>query len=142
MTKLALYEKKQGKRDILLSRYYRGDYVRMELLKTLVSVTLGSFLLVLAVIIYKAEYLIAEATRLDYISIGKTLLGMYIIIMVVFGILSVVGYTVKYNLSRKKLARYFRLLKRLRKMSNDERPQENEFFVSEENAGEEDTIQW
>ncbi len=141
MTKLALYEKKQGKEDIRLSKYYRGDFVRMELLKTLVSVTFGSLLLVVAAIIYKAEYLIAEATRLDYAAIGKTLLGMYIILMVIFSILSVVGYTVKYNMSRKKLAQYFRLLKRLRKMNSEEKPQENEFYLMNENAGEEDTMQ-
>ena len=40
MTKLAIYEKEDGKEDIRLGRYYRGDYVRYQLLKTIVAVLL------------------------------------------------------------------------------------------------------
>lgn len=39
MTKLALYERKEGKEDIKLSKYYRTDYVRLQVLKTVVAVT-------------------------------------------------------------------------------------------------------
>ncbi|MDF2593610.1 MAG: hypothetical protein K0S75_3076, partial [Clostridia bacterium] len=33
MTKLALYETKEGKEDIRLSKYYKTDYVRYQVIK-------------------------------------------------------------------------------------------------------------
>ena len=121
MTKLAIYEKEDGKEDIRLGRYYRLDYVRYQLLKTIVAVTCGYLILVLLTILYNMEYLIAEAVKLDYATIGRTMLGIYLILVLAFGGLACIGYTIKYNRSRKKLAKYYRMLKKLRTIYRDER---------------------
>ncbi len=121
MTKLAIYEKEDGKEDIRLGKYYRVDYVRYQMLKTLVAVTFGYLILVLLTILYNAEYLIAEAVKLDYAAIGRTLLGVYLVLVLVFVGLAGIGYTVKYNRSRKKLAKYYQMLKRLRTIYKEEK---------------------
>ena len=121
MTKLAIYEKEDGKEDIRLGKYYRLDYVRYQMLKTLVAVTFGYLILVFLTILYNAEYLIAEAVKLDYASIGRTMLGIYLILVLVFVGLAGIGYTVKYNRSRKKLAKYYQMLKRLRMIYKEEK---------------------
>jgi len=121
MTKLAIYEKEDGKEDIRLGRYYRLDYVRYQLLKTIVAVTFGYLILVLLTILYNVEYLIAEAVHLDYAAIGRTMLGIYLILLFTFGGLSCIGYTIKYNRSRKKLAKYYQMLKRVRKIYREEK---------------------
>jgi hypothetical protein len=41
MTKLAVYEKKDGKEDIHLSKYYKTDYVRYQVLKAIITSTIG-----------------------------------------------------------------------------------------------------
>lgn len=116
MTKLALYEKGEGKEDIKLGKYYRRDFVRLKLLQNVVAVTVG-YLLILGMIgAYKMEYLIREAVNLDYIGIAKTILGVYIILMTVYLMATMVGYSLYYNYSRKKLAKYFRMLRKLRSM--------------------------
>ena len=38
MTKLATYEEKEGKEDIKLSKYYKTDFVRLNILKTIMSI--------------------------------------------------------------------------------------------------------
>ena len=120
MTKLAIYEKKEGKEDIKLSKYFRRDYVRLHLIYNIIAVTIG-YLLVLALICaYQMEYLIKEAVRLDYIGIGKIILGIYIIILTVYIMASLVGYSLYYDRSRKKLAKYFRMLRRLRSIYQEE----------------------
>ena len=120
MTKLAIYEKKEGKEDIKLGKYFRRDYVRLKVLHNIVAVTLG-YLLVLAMIVaYRMEYLIKEAVTLDYIGIGKTVLGVYIIIVTVYTMATMVGYGLYYDYSRKKLAKYFRMLRRLRSLYQEE----------------------
>ena len=116
MTKLAIYEKSEGKEDIKLGKYFRRDYVRLKILHNIVAVTIG-YLLVLAMIVaYQMEYLIREAVNLDYIGIGKTILGVYIIIVTVYVMAAMVGYGLYYDYSRKKLAKYFRMLRRLRSL--------------------------
>ena len=120
MTKLAIYEKKEGKEDIKLSKYFRRDYVRLHLIYNIIAVTIG-YLLVLALICaYQMEYLIKEAVRLDYIGIGKIILGIYIIILTVYVMASLIGYSLYYDHSRKKLAKYFRMLRRLRSIYQEE----------------------
>lgn len=123
MTKLAIYEKKEGKEDIKLGKYFRRDFVRLKILHNIIAVTVG-YLLVLAMIIaYQMEYLIREAVNLDYIGIGKTILGVYIIVITIYVMTAMVGYGLYYDYSRKKLAKYFRMLRKLRSMYQEEEGQ-------------------
>jgi len=119
MHKLAYYEKSE-KRDFKLSRYYKNDYVRVNLLKSVASVTVGYLLILLLLGLYKSEYLIANAVNLAYKDIGMTILGVYVLILTVYVTGSLVGYSLYYNYSRKKLARYFNMLKKVKKISREE----------------------
>ena len=120
MTKLAIYEKKEGKEDIKLGKFFRRDFVRMKILQNLIAVTVG-FVLVLAMMVaYHMEYLIREAVNLDYIGIGKAILGAYVILVTIYLMAAMVGYSFYYDYSRKKLAKYFRMLRKLHSMYQEE----------------------
>ena len=120
MTKLAIYEKKEGKEDIRLGTFFRRDYVRLKILQNIVIVTIG-YLLVLGMIgAYQMEYLIKEAVNLDYIGIGRLILGIYVILITVYVMAALVGYGLYYDYSRKKLSKYFRMLRLLRNMYQEE----------------------
>jgi len=123
MTKLALYENKEGKEDISLSKYYKTDYVRFQVIKSIICATLGYVLTLGLLFMYKLEYIIKKAVVLDYKTIGMYVLGGYIIIIVIYGMGSLVGFAMKYDSSRKKLARYYKLLKRLNKIYKEEAPE-------------------
>jgi len=123
MTKLALYETKEGKEDIRLSKYYKTDYVRYQVIKSIIGATIAYVLILALIFLYQSEYLIAKAVSLDYKTIGTNILGIYIILVAVYGLGSGVGYSIKYDNSRKKLARYYKLLKRLNKIYKDETPE-------------------
>ncbi len=120
MTKLAIYENKEGKEDIRLSKYYKTDYVRYHTIKSLITASLGYALILVLIFLYKSEYIIREAITMDYKTIGIYILGFYIMIIAVYGLGSVVGYSIKYDKSRKKLGRYYKLLRRLSKIYNEE----------------------
>lgn len=119
MTKLAVYEKKEGKEDIYLSKYYKTDYVRFQILKSIISATVGYALILAMIALYKMEYLVKNAVSLNYELIGTYVLGFYIITITVYGLGTFLIYSIKYDASRKKLSRYFKLLKRLEKLYND-----------------------
>ena len=120
MTKLAIYEKKEGKEDIKLGKYFRRDYIRLKILHNIVAVTIGYLLVIAMIVAYQMEYLSREAVNLDYIGIGKTILGIYVIIVTVYVMAAMVGYGLYYDYSRKKLAKYFRMLRLLRSMYQEE----------------------
>ena len=120
MTKLAIYEKTEGKEDIKLGKYFRRDYVRLKVLHSIVWVTLGYLLVLAMVIAYQMEYLIREAVNLDYIGMGKIILGIYVIVITVYTMVAMVAYGLYYDYSRKKLAKYFRMLRRLRSLYQEE----------------------
>lgn len=120
MTKLAVYENKDGKEDIRLSKYFKTDYVRYQVIKSVICATIGYAIILGLIFMYKSEYFIKNAIVLDYKTLGSYILGFYIMIVAVYGLASIVGYSIKYDRSRKKLGRYFKLLKRLSKIYNEE----------------------
>ena len=120
MSRLAMYEQNEGKEDVRLSKYFRTDYVRLNVLKTVVAVTLGYLLILVLLIVYHSEYLIREAVTLDYKGMLLRYVGIYIIILVVYCSFAMIGYMLKYRTSRKKLAKYFRMLRRLRSLYREE----------------------
>lgn len=123
MTKLAVYENKEGKEDIHLSKYYKTDYVRYQAIKSVISATFGYLLILLMIGLYQMEYLIRNAVTHDYKTIGIYLLGFYIMVITVYGLGATVGYSMKYDASRKKLARYYKLLKLLNRIYKEETPE-------------------
>lgn len=120
MTKLTTYEQKEGKEDIHLSKYYKSDYVRLQILKTILASTMGYLLLLVIIAIYKAEFLIENAVTLDYKALFSVILGYYIIILTISIIVTLIGYSIKYDRSRKHLEVYYRMLKKLRLMYKEE----------------------
>lgn len=120
MTRLAIYEQTEGKEDVRISKYFQTDYVRLNVLKSVVAITIGYLLILLLLILYHSEYLIREAVTLDYRGMVTRYAGIYVIILAVYGALCMIGYMIKYRASRKKLAKYFRMLRRLRSLYREE----------------------
>lgn len=120
MTKIAMDEKGKLKEDIKLARYFQGDYIRLQALKTFVTGTLAFVLILAFVGVYKSEYLIEQAVVLDYPEIGKQILGWYIVLMSVLLIATILGYAIKYRLSHKRANRYFVMLRKLKHFYNVE----------------------
>ena len=106
MTKLAIYEKKDGKEDIKLAKYYKSDYARLQMLKTAVAVTIAFLCLVAVGVIYKMEFILNNALDIDYAMLGRKVLGIYLGVLSIYMILTALGYSMKYKASRKKLAKY------------------------------------
>ncbi|BCJ97619.1 hypothetical protein [Anaerocolumna chitinilytica] len=116
MTKLAAFEDGKGKEDIKISKYYKTDYVRYQVIKTAVSITLGYLLVLLLFGMYHAEYIISKIVTLNFVRIGQYLLGFYIILMAIYITGAFIGYSIKYDHSKKNLSRYYKLLKRLNRV--------------------------
>lgn len=114
MTKLALFEKKETRHALKIARYQERDYVRMQMWKMLVSVTVGYLCILILLAISQAEYLMNNATTLDYKEMFEIGIVVYIGVCLVYLILGLIYYLHNYRMARKHVKEYDRLLHRLR----------------------------
>lgn len=120
MSKLAIYEKGKGKEDIRASYYYKADYIRLNLLKTIVSTTCGFLLIVILALLYNAETFINEAMNINYQKMGGQILLVYIGLVAIYILCSFFIATNKYQKSRKNLSKYNKSLNELKEIYSRE----------------------
>ncbi len=120
MTKLAIYESKNSE-DIKLSKYYKGDYVRHNVLKTIISVTIAYVCILALILFYNLEGILEKIFELNYTILGIEIFVSYFVLVVMFGLFSYVVYTDKINKSRKNLTGYHRGLKSLSRMYEEDK---------------------
>jgi len=120
MTRLAVYEEKNGREDMEVANFFRSDYVRHEVLKTILAVTFGSLIVLVIAIAYHLEFILQNALDLNYRLLGKYILGAYLALLVIFIVITVIGYRIYYRISHKRLNRYYRLLTKVRQIEEKE----------------------
>lgn len=115
MTKMAVFEKREEEGALKITKYGRLDYVRMEVLKTLlrVSVGYGIFLGVLAV--YHMEFLIEQVAIMEFSFLIKKILMGYVGILIAYGAIGIVVYYMRHKKARRMVKEYDRRLHALRK---------------------------
>lgn len=123
MTHLAKCEKKENGESFNVMNFYKYDYIRYNLLKTVISVTIGYMLVIGLAALYQAEYLIANFVILDYKAIGTVVLGCYFALLLLYSVATIVGCALKYDKSRKEVGRYYKVLEALRKFYSKEKEQ-------------------
>lgn len=121
MTKIALFEKNEGKEDIKLDRYYRIDYISYQVVKTMVSVTIGYLLILLTAGIYRAEYIIDNITTLHYKTIGMYVLFIYLFLIILYSFITGIVSYFHYEKAKKKTKKYKKNLKTLHQFYKEER---------------------
>ena len=115
MFQLALYEKGKGKQDLKNVHYYKNDYVRLNILKSIICMSIGYIIILVMIAMYNLEYLIKNAVNLPYKSISLTAMGVYALLLALYILITVLIYSFRYDNSRKKVQRYFKYLKYLNK---------------------------
>lgn len=120
MNKLALFEQGKGKEDIRISRFYKTDFIRYNILNTIVSITIGYALLLVLIGVYNIEYLISKATELNYKGIAFNILSIYIVLVIAYVLYTITASSLRYKESRKRLVNYNKDLKGLWEIYRDE----------------------
>ena len=121
MTKMAIYEKNQGRRMIKTAKYYKGDYVALGVLKGTIATTIAYIIVFMMVIICNVEKIVANIDSIDYLQIGKTAVLYYVIALIVFSVISGIVCAYQYEKSRGGLKTYFSRLNKLERFYNKQR---------------------
>lgn len=120
MTKLALFEDHAGKEELKLDRYYRIDYIRYQVLKSALCVTLGYVLILLSVLVYQSEYIMDNITTIAYKTIGLYIVMIYLFILLFYSFITGIISYFHYERAKKKIKKYKKNLKTLRLLYEEE----------------------
>lgn len=113
MTKLASYESGEGKRNAAIGSYFRGDYIGVQVIKSVISVTIAFFILFGLYILYDFENFMLDIYKMDLFVFAKNVLMLYGGVVVGFALLTYAIYSYKYSKAKKSLKNYYNNLKKL-----------------------------
>lgn len=119
MTKMTSYEKGVGKKNIAIGKYFKGDYVGFQILKSIISVTISFLLIFCVYIFYHFEVVMLEIYKMDLVNIVKGMVILYLIISGVYGMFSYVLSAYQYDRAKKSLRVYYGNLRKLSQMYED-----------------------
>lgn len=120
MTKLASYEQKKGKKNIRISKYFRSDYLVMQILKTLLCTTIAYLLLLGLYMLYHLEEFTENLYQMDLVGFIQKIITLYGVFLVISCVLTYIIYSYRYVKARKSLKGFMNNLKKLN-AGNDER---------------------
>lgn len=116
MTKLASYEAHEGKKYLTVSRYFRSDYISLQLLKSFICGTFAFCIMAGMAVLYDLEGFMKNFYQTaDMIELVKEVGSVYLIMIGVYMLISYIVAAYQYNRSRQSLKTYYGNLKKLAK---------------------------
>lgn len=113
MTKMACYEADEGRKNVAVGSYFRGDYIGLQVIKSIVCGTIAFVMIFAMVIFYDFEVFMADIYKMDLLEFAKTAIIDYLIFIVAYAVISYGVYTYKYTKARRSLKMYYNNLKKL-----------------------------
>ena len=121
MTKMAIYEKNEGRRMLKTARYFKSDYIAFGILKTLITTSIAYIIMLIMYVLYNMESIIKDINKIDYTEVGTNLIIGYVAMIAVFSAIAFVVYGKQYDNSRNGLKRYFSRLNKLERFYNGQK---------------------
>ena len=91
----------------------------MNTLKTLIGVTVGFVLCFGLYLVLRAEYYMENIVGMDLMAFARNVLMYYVIVLVIFAVISIVFYGWKYTDTQKRVRWYYQDLKALAEMDEN-----------------------
>lgn len=113
MTKMASYEATEGKKNMEIGKYFRSDYIAIQVLKSIVSATICYAVCFALYIFYDFENFMQNIYKMDLVGFARDVLMYYAITVVAYSVVSYVIYSWRYAKAKKSLKCYYNNLKKL-----------------------------
>ena len=126
MTKLSSYEAGEGKKNMAIGSYFRGDYIGKEVVKSFIYGTIAYIIMFAVYIAYDFDIFMQDIYKMDLIEFGKNVGLLYAKLIVVYMLATYLVYHIRYKRSRRGLRIYYNNLRRLAVMYKKEQPQPRE----------------
>ncbi len=116
MTHMASYEANEGKENMAIGKYFRSDYITLQVMKAILCATISYAVCFCLYILYDFEVFMQNIYKIDLIAFAKNALTYYAVTVVVYSALSYVICSWRYAKAKKNLKCYYQNLKRLNSM--------------------------
>ena len=113
MTKMAADEADEGKKNVAIGNYFRGDYIGLQVIKSIISATIAFVIVFGLFVFYDFEVFMSDIYKMDLLGFGRTVITAYLIFVAVYALISYMIYTYRYAKARKSLKMYYNNLKKL-----------------------------
>ena len=120
MTKMAIYEKEYGEKDIKISGYYKKDYSSLNTWITLIWVSAGYLLAAALLVLCGADAILEGLTFLKLLVLIAIAAGAYFALLIIYGIGSGKFYRRKHTQAKQRVKKYYRDMSRLEKIYKKE----------------------
>lgn len=120
MTKMAAYENNEGKKNGMIGSYFRGDYIGLQVMKSIISATISFFVVALMFLFYDFEKIMSDIYKIDLLQLGKRVLLIFVIVIAGYSLLSYGVYSYRYSRAKKNQNLYSNHLKKLAQMYEKE----------------------
>lgn len=134
MTKLALYEQKEGKKNIAGGKYYRSDYVSLAMINSAIIATLAYILILGSIVLVNIETVLSVMTSFDMLELGRIVVVAYIIYMLIYLTITYIISRLRYDNIKSELKSYDNNLKELYTIyKKEEENTQSEIDIKKEN---------
>ncbi len=134
MTKLALYEQKEGKKNIAGGKYYRSDYVSLAMINSAIIATLAYILILGSIVLVNIETVLSVMTSFDMLELGRMVVVAYIIYMLIYLTITYIISRLRYDNIKSELKSYDNNLKELYTIyKKEEENTQSEIDIKKEN---------
>ena len=120
MTRASIYEKEEGREDLARNSFFASDYVRYRLLKNFISVTLAAVLILMIYLLCRVEYVMTLAAEMNLGPFIRQIVSLYLIVVLVYTGIGALVYSWQYVKSRKRIKKYYRMLKLIEKYGKED----------------------
>ncbi|MDD7738692.1 MAG: hypothetical protein SOT28_07750 [Fusicatenibacter sp.] len=120
MTKLALYEQKEGKKAQKITRYFRSDYIGVALLKNFFSATFAYFLVLGFLVLYHIQWIMDEMDSINYVFLLGCIALSYLCFLTLYSAIVYGIASARYAAAQKSVKEYCQELDALQKIYDTE----------------------
>ena len=116
MTKMAAYESRQGKKDLTVNEFFRGDYISFQVFKSALYATIGFGLVIVMYILYDLEGFLTDFYKMDVAEFVKDIAMKYAVVLVIYLLISYFVYAYRFSRAKKHMKKYLSQLNELETM--------------------------
>lgn len=113
MTRMASYEAGEGKKNMNIGKYFRGDYIGIQVLKSIICSTIAFGICFALYLFYDFEHFMQDIYQMDLIQFAKDVLFIYAAVVIGYALVTYIIYSVRYKKARKSLKKYYNNLRKL-----------------------------
>ncbi|MCR5223164.1 MAG: hypothetical protein K6D90_09910 [Lachnospiraceae bacterium] len=120
MTRMASFDEVEGKRDIAVNGYFRGDYICFQVVMSAIYGTIAFAVVVALYLLYNLESFLADFYKMDLMAFAKDWLTRYFIVLLIYLVISYFVYAFRFSRSKRRIRAYQQQLKQLHQIYEEE----------------------